>query len=65
MKLIHVLSLLPFIGVLGFLPFVNKVTPFILGMPFFLFWIVMWVVLTTFIMAIVYKMDPANEGGDE
>ncbi|WP_303984878.1 DUF3311 domain-containing protein [Niallia circulans] len=65
MKLIHVLSLLPFIGILGFLPFVNKVTPFILGMPFFLFWIVMWVVLTTFIMAIVYKMDPANEGGDE
>ncbi|MBW0931419.1 DUF3311 domain-containing protein [Priestia megaterium] len=65
MKLIHVLSLFPFIGILGFLPFVNKVTPFILGMPFFLFWIVMWVVLTTFIMAIVYKMDPANEGGDE
>ncbi|MFP7732256.1 DUF3311 domain-containing protein [Priestia aryabhattai] len=65
MKLIHVLSLLPFIGILGFLPFVNKVTPFILGMPFFLFWIVMWVVLTSFIMAIVYKMDPANEGGDE
>jgi len=65
MKLIHVLSLLPFIGILGFLPFVNKVTPFILGMPFFLFWIVLWVVLTTFIMAIVYKMDPANEGGDK
>ncbi len=59
MKIIYLLCLLPFVGILGLLPFVNKVTPFILGMPFFLFWIVMWVILTSFIMGIVYKLDPA------
>jgi hypothetical protein len=65
MKIIYLLCLLPFVGVLGLLPFVNKVTPFILGMPFFLFWIVMWVILTSFIMGIVYKLDPTVKGGDK
>ncbi|AXI29195.1 hypothetical protein CIB87_09275 [Priestia megaterium] len=65
MKMIYLLCLLPFVGILGLLPLVNKVTPFILGMPFFLFWIVMWVILTSFIMGIVYKLDPAVKGGDK
>ena len=65
MKIIYLLCLLPFVGILGLLPFVNKVTPFILGMPFFLFWIVMWVILTSFIMGIGYKLDPAVKGGDK
>lgn len=65
MKIIYLLCLLPFVGILGLLPFVNKVTPFILGMPFFLFWIVMWVILTSFIMGIVYKLDPAVKGEDK
>jgi hypothetical protein len=61
MKLIHVLSFIPFIGMLGMLPFVNKVNPYILGMPFILFWIVMWVILTSVIMAIIYRLDPSNK----
>ncbi|MFY0542871.1 DUF3311 domain-containing protein [Brevibacillus sp. H7] len=61
MKLIHLLALLPFIGILGCISFVNKVTPYVFGMPFILFWIVMWVILTSAIMAIVYKLDPANK----
>ncbi|MEH7683288.1 DUF3311 domain-containing protein, partial [Priestia megaterium] len=58
MKIIYLLCLLPFVGILGLLPFVNKVKPFILGMPFFLFWIVMWVILTSFIMGIVPMCAP-------
>ncbi|MDK8210471.1 DUF3311 domain-containing protein, partial [Bacillus subtilis] len=38
MKFIYILSVLPFVGILGFLPFVNRVTPFVLGMPFNMFW---------------------------
>lgn len=50
---------------LFFLPLVNRVEPFVLGMPFIVFWIFLWVVLTSGIMAIVFKLDPANqEGGD-
>ena len=60
MKFIGLLAVIPFIGFLGGVPFVNKVNPYILGMPFFLFWIVMWVVITSGIMAIIFKLDPKN-----
>ncbi|WP_026567003.1 DUF3311 domain-containing protein [Bacillus sp. UNC41MFS5] len=61
MKLHQLLAIIPFIGLLGGVPFVNKVTPYVFGMPFVLFYIVLWVVITSVIMAIVFKMDPANQ----
>ncbi|MGG1677107.1 DUF3311 domain-containing protein [Neobacillus sp. NRS-1170] len=63
MKLHQLLALIPFIGLLGGVPFVNKVTPYVFGMPFVLFYIVLWVVLTSGIMAIVFKLDPENKEG--
>jgi hypothetical protein len=60
MKLIHVLAALPFLGILVGVAFANRVELFVLGMPFILFWIVAWVVLTSIIMAIVYRLDPSN-----
>ncbi|KQL49673.1 permease [Brevibacillus choshinensis] len=60
MKPIHVLGLIPFIGMLGGLPFANKATPLVLGLPFLLFWIVLWVILTSVVMAIVNFLDPSN-----
>ncbi len=61
MKLIHVLGALPFLGILGGIIFANRVEPFVLGLPFILFWAVTWVVLTSVTMAVVYVLDPANE----
>jgi hypothetical protein len=61
MKLVHVLAALPFLGILGGIFFANREEPFVLGMPFILFWIVLWVVLTSVIMAFVYNLDPANK----
>ncbi|MBB3868640.1 DUF3311 domain-containing protein [Geobacillus sp. NFOSA3] len=58
MKGIRWLMVLPFLGILGGIPFANKVTPYVLGMPFILFWLVAWVILTSAIMAIVYRFDP-------
>ncbi|WP_236707920.1 DUF3311 domain-containing protein [Brevibacillus choshinensis] len=60
MKFIHVLGLIPFIGMLGGLPFANKVSSFVLGLPFLLFWIVLWVILTSVVMVLVNYLDPAN-----
>jgi NADH:ubiquinone oxidoreductase subunit 5 (subunit L)/multisubunit Na+/H+ antiporter MnhA subunit len=57
MKLIHALSALPFIGVLAGIFFANRAEPFVLGLPFALFWVTLWVVLTALIMAIVYRLD--------
>ena len=60
MKPIHWLAVIPFIGMLIGSAVHNEVDPFILGMPFPLGWISVWVVLTTIIMAVVYLIDPAN-----
>ena len=65
MKLIHVLAALPFFGILVGTTFANRVEPFVFGMPFILFWIVLWVLLTSVIMAVVYRLDPANREDGE
>jgi Protein of unknown function (DUF3311) len=64
LKNIKLLLWIPFIGVLAFLPFANRVEPYVLGMPFLLFWIVFWMVLSSVILTIVYRFDPDNKGSD-
>ena len=48
------LALTPFLMLVLALPFVNRVGPFVLGLPFLLFWIVLWVFLTPFILMAAY-----------
>ncbi|HEY7878126.1 MAG TPA: DUF3311 domain-containing protein [Gemmatimonadaceae bacterium] len=55
------LAVLPAIGMLGGIPFANRVTPYVLGLPFLLFWIAAWVVLTSAIMGLIYALDQARE----
>jgi hypothetical protein len=35
-----ILTLIPFIWTIGMIPFVNRVKPFVLGLPFLAFWLV-------------------------
>jgi hypothetical protein len=53
----HALAVLPTLGLLGGIPFANRVEPYVLGLPFFLFWIVAWVVATSAIMGLVWLLD--------
>ena len=53
----HALALVPAIGFLGGVPFANRVEPYVLGLPFLLFWIVAWVVATSAIMGAVWLLD--------
>lgn len=56
------LAVIPCIGMLIGPVLHNKVHPFILGMPFPLGWITVWIVLISITMAIIYALDPANKG---
>jgi len=67
--MIRWLAAAPFLGMLIGPVFLNRVQPLVLGMPLLLAWLVMWVVLTSAIMALIYTFDPANranadEGGE-
>jgi O-antigen/teichoic acid export membrane protein len=61
---IKLLLFVPFIGFLGLLPYANKIEPYILGMPFLLFWVAFWMVMASFILMIVYTIDPDNKGSE-
>lgn len=55
------LALVPAIGMLGGVPFANRVEPYILGLPFLLFWITLWVVLTSAIMGLILVLDRVRD----
>ena len=56
----YILGIIPCCALLFSPIFANRVTPYVLGLPFFLFWIMLWVVLSSVCMAVVYKLDPKN-----
>ncbi len=68
-KLALILGAIPFITLVFALPLVNRVEPVILGLPFLLFWILSWVLLTPLILFIAYllekKFNPPREGDKE
>ena len=55
------LAAIPTLGMLGGVPFANRVRPYVLGLPFLLAWIVAWVVITSLIMALIYTLDKAHD----
>jgi hypothetical protein len=65
MKVQHVLAGLPFLGILVGMFFANSVQPYVLGLPFAMFWVVMWVVLAAGIMAVVYRLDARERTREE
>ena len=56
-RLHHWLALLPPVGMLGGLPFVNRATPRVLGFPPLLAWTVAWIVITAAVMGVIYALD--------
>lgn len=51
------LGSIPFLALVFALPFVNRLEPIILGLPFILFWIILWVFLTPFILMAAYRLE--------
>ncbi len=57
---VRLLAILPFLGILVGVAFVNRVEPLVLGMPLVLGWLVIWIVLSAVVMGIIYACDPAS-----
>jgi len=51
------LAAVPPTAMLGGIPFANHVEPYVLGLPFLLFWVVLWVVLTGPVMGAIYAFE--------
>ncbi|QWG65608.1 DUF3311 domain-containing protein [Bacillus mycoides] len=62
MKKIHVLALIPVLCLVVGPVFANSVTPYVWGMPFLLFWVLLSVLIASLCMGLVYVFDPANKG---
>lgn len=60
MRHVRWLAALPFLGMLIGPFFLNRVEPYILGLPFLLAWLVFCVLATSVVMGIVYITDPQN-----
>ncbi len=65
MKSIGYLAIIPFVGMFAGPILHNSVTPFILGMPFILAWIVLWVLIASGTMATIYFLDSMRNAIDE
>lgn len=56
-----ILTLIPFIWIVGMIPFVNKVHPIIMGLPFLAFWLVAGIFVAFGCLRIIYKIDSRND----
>ncbi len=56
-RLALIFGAVPFVTLVLSLPFVNRIEPFVLGLPFVLFWIALWVALTPLALFAAYRCE--------
>ena len=39
----------------------NRSTPFIIGLPFSVFWVIAWIIVTFLIVLVMYSLDPDKD----
>jgi membrane protein required for beta-lactamase induction len=59
------LALVPFLGMCFSVTLWDRVDPMILGLPFNLFWLLAWIVLTSVCMWGAYRIETAGAGAPE
>ncbi|AIQ90989.1 MAG: DUF3311 domain-containing protein [Cupriavidus sp.] len=65
MRNLRWLAALPFLGILIGPFFLNRVEPFVLGLPLLLAWLVFCVIGTSAVMAVIYLTDPQNRSPED
>jgi hypothetical protein len=56
----HWLAILPAVGMLGGVPFVNRVHPMVFGLPLLFAWLVGWVLITSAVMGCILVLDRSH-----
>ncbi|MFT9816687.1 DUF3311 domain-containing protein [Lysinibacillus sp. NPDC056185] len=57
-RLCYLLSFIAYFGMPLGVPFIKNVELYVLGLPFLLFWMVLWIFLGTGLMIIVHRINP-------
>ncbi|MGR3764503.1 DUF3311 domain-containing protein [Rossellomorea sp. NS-SX7] len=39
----------------------NRATPVVMGMPFSVFWVILWIIITFLIVLALYRIDPDKD----
>ncbi|BCB02584.1 DUF3311 domain-containing protein [Bacillus sp. KH172YL63] len=39
----------------------NRATPIVMGMPFSVFWVIFWIIITFLIVLFLYRIDPDKD----
>ncbi|MCM3004173.1 DUF3311 domain-containing protein [Priestia koreensis] len=61
MNKVRLIGLIPILLLVVGPVFANSVEPYVLGMPFLLFYILIAVLLTSVCMTVLYLLDPKNK----
>ena len=56
------LALIPFAALCFSVPLWDRVEPMVLGLPFNLFWLIAWIVLSSLCMWVVYRVEAVRRG---
>ncbi|UIN36637.1 DUF3311 domain-containing protein [Methylobacterium oryzae] len=65
MRNLRWLAALPFLGILVGPFFLNRVEPFVFGLPLLLAWLVFCVIGTSILMGVIYLTDPQNRAPED
>ena len=55
-----ILIVLPFVFMLGAIPFVNRIDPIILGLPFLHFWLFLGMILSPICTFVIYRLQKSE-----
>jgi membrane protein required for beta-lactamase induction len=58
------LALVPFVAMCFSVPLWDRVQPTLLGIPFNLFWLILWIVITPLCMWAAYRLEAARAKKD-
>jgi len=58
------IALIPFVAMCFSVPLWDRVYPMLLGIPFNMFWLISWIVLSTLCMWVAYRLEARRDKKD-